>query len=425
MIGQKGVDTIFYLKNIIFEDMKKFIILLLFLNLTGLCSAITLGAGPSSLEFLNVNKGGYAEQNLVVYTDSEENLTIRIEATGPISEWLTFNETTFILPAGGRVEIHTKVEPPVVTPNGLYNGRIHFQAALQKEAENSTTFPTKAGTSILATIGVTGEKRYNYKINSILVKDIEVEYPVKINISVTNTGNIDVVPQLFLTIRDDNKKIILQENYSDSEITPTTTREIQIELENISMDPGLYWIEITWDLGGKQEISLEVLEKGALAIYGKLTSITIDKHIVQEDDVVRIDGTLVNAGEEFIDTAVFKVEVYSTSEKSSKNKLEELVESEPYSIPVGSERQITSYFTPEKAGKYLLRGYVVYSGKKTRVKDVELEVLEKAKNYLLHYILLGIVFIIISYYLFRKKPKEFVDPRTKTFQDRWGGYLGG
>lgn len=402
----------------------KIIPLLLVLLLADAVFALSIGAGPSSLEFLDVNQGGYAEKNLVVYTDSEDNLTVKVEATGAISEWLTINESRFILQAGGRKEIKASLSPPEITPGGVYHGKIHFYAGLENEVGNKTSFPIRGGTSILATVRVTGEKQYSYSVDSISVKDIEVGYPLKVNISLTNTGNVAVVPQFTIKVLNEIRdKTLLSMNYSDSEVQPTTTRRIQVELANLSFEPGIYWLDLSWDLGGSQSISLEVLEKGALAVYGKIVDFTLDKNIVQQEDVVRIDSIFSNAGEEFIDKATLKVEVYSTSEKSITSELEDVVESEPYSVPVGNTVNVTAYYKPVKEGRYILRGYIVYSGKITRVKEAELEVFEKARSYFVHYILLGIVFILIVYYLIRKKPKEYLDPATRKFRQNWGDYI--
>ncbi|MFH1788928.1 MAG: hypothetical protein ABH834_06080 [Candidatus Altiarchaeota archaeon] len=397
---------------------------LVFVLLAGFSSALSIGAGPSSLEFLDVNQGGYSEKTLVVYTDGEENLTVKVEATGAIAEWITLNETLFVLEAGGRKEILGALNPPLTVPGGVYNGKIHFYAGLESEVGNKTTFPVKGGTSILATVRVTGEKQYRYRVDAISVKDVEIGYPIKINISLTNNGNIAVVPQFKINVLNEIRdETILSVNYSDSEVQPTTTRHLQVQLENISLKPDVYWLDLTWDLGGSQSISLEVLEKGALALYGKITAFKLDKNIVQQEDTVRIDSTFSNVGEEFIETAILKVEIYSTTDKSITNELEDVVESEPYSVPVGRIVNITSYYKPVNEGRYLVRGYIVYSGKITGVLEAELEVFEKARSYLVHYILLGVVFIIIVYYLIRRKPKEHLDPATRKFRKDWGDYI--
>jgi hypothetical protein len=405
--------------------MKKILLALLALILADSTCALSIGAGPSSLEFLNVNKGGHAEKTLAVYTDSEENLVVKVDATGAISEWLTLNETRFILPAGGRKEIQASVDPPVATPNGLYNGKIHFYAALEKEVGNREDFPVKGGTSILATVKVTGEQKYSYSIDSVSVRDVEAGYPIKVDVSVTNDGNIKAVPQFTLKVLDElREKTMLEENYSDSEVLPTTTRKIQITLSNKTLPPGLYWVDLTWDLRGSQTISVEVLEKGAMAVYGKLTGFTMDKNIAQEEDTVKIDAIFENKGEEFIDKAMLNVEIYTMDEKTGKEKkLKEVVKSDPYSASKDATINITSYYTPKDAGKYLLKGYIVYSGKKTRPKQLGLEVLSRPRNYFAQYILLGAVFILASYYLIKRKQTESLDPVTKEFKKDWGRFI--
>ena len=405
--------------------MEKTVLTVILFLLCYSASALSIGAGPSSLEFLGVGKGGYAEKDLVVYTDSDEDLVIRIEATGPISEWLKFNETLIDLPAGGRKEIKSSIEPPITVPGGLYHGKIHFYAGLKKEVGNATVFPTKGGTSILATVKVTGEKQYSYQIDSISVRDIEVEYPIKINLTISNDGNIKLVPQISFQVFDETRQnTILIQNYSDSEVQPSTTRVIQVTLQNKTFEPGLYWVDVSWDLGGSQSISIEVLEKGALALYGKISDFELDKKTVQEDDTIRLDASFVNAGVEYIDKAILNVEVYSRSDTTSKIELKEVVESEPYSIPKNMEIELTAYYTPSKSGKYLIKGYIQYSGKKTRIKEHNIEVFEKPRNYIPHFILLGGVFILLSYYLTRKKqPRDPLDPATKAFRRNWGDYI--
>ena len=200
---------------------------------------------------------------------------------------------------------------------------------------------------------------------------------------------------------------------------------IQVQLSNRTLKPGLYWLDISWDLGGFQTISVEVLGKGAMTIYGKMLQFTIDKAVIQEGDTVSMNSQFSNDGEEYIDKAVLNVEVHAIDEKSGKTELKEAVKSDPYSAPKAATINLTAYYAPQHTGKYLLKAYVAYSGKKTRTTQANLEVLEKPRSYLVQYILLGIVFILASYYLIRRKPKETLDPVTREFKKDWGNFIHG
>ncbi|MFH1055782.1 MAG: hypothetical protein V1744_06805, partial [Candidatus Altiarchaeota archaeon] len=75
-------------------------IFLTLLLLSGTVCAVSIGAGPSTIDFGKLVRGGYAEETITVSTSGDEDLSCTVEFSGDLKDWLTVDQgKTFTLPA--------------------------------------------------------------------------------------------------------------------------------------------------------------------------------------------------------------------------------------------------------------------------------------------------------------------------------------
>ncbi|MFH0859883.1 MAG: hypothetical protein V1921_01650 [Candidatus Altiarchaeota archaeon] len=392
------------------------------LVLAGSATAISIGAGPSSLDFQKMVRGGYSQKFITVSTAGDDNLTITLDVEGEINDWMTFEPgREFNLPGRSRLEVKAIVQPPEEIANGVYTGKIQLRAAPVSEVTEGTGFSVGAGVRLSVTVDITGEEIVDYKVKSVTVSDTEVGYPVRFNITLENLGNVKVQPSVtFEVYADPDKQNVLQTlEYSDLEILPTTTKSGILEIPTENMPVGRYWTDVTSDIGGVQTLTFDVLEPGTLAIKGNLEQVKLSKIWVSVDEIVKVEARFRNEGELLIENAKFIGEAYLIDEKYNTEQLLGVFESAPASVPVNEDVLLISYFTPKRDGRYSIRGYVQYSGKKSYEKGSVLNVQAQPKNYIYHYIGVGLVVLLLVYYLIQKGS----DGRTRRFKRLWRDYL--
>ena len=76
--------------------------------------AINIGASPGTVQLNSMAKGGYGEQELLITTNSEVNVTGHIDFGGEIGPWVRLfdNQTTFVFSRVRPFATRVVIEPP-------------------------------------------------------------------------------------------------------------------------------------------------------------------------------------------------------------------------------------------------------------------------------------------------------------------------
>ena len=155
---------------------------------TASAQAMSIGAGPSDIDFKKMLKSGYGEKTVTVSTAGDEDLTVTVEPTGDIKDWITIKPAnTFNLPPKGRFEIKVIVSPPPNAANGDYKGAVYIRAAPTSIVTDGTGSAIGGAIKIGITVSVSGEEVVEYKMQEVRVTDTEVGFPVRFNIAIANT----------------------------------------------------------------------------------------------------------------------------------------------------------------------------------------------------------------------------------------------
>lgn len=383
-------------------------------------SAISIGAGPSTIDFGKMVRGGYAEQVITVGTSGSEDLTCTVELTGNTKDWITIDKgTAFILPANGRVELKAIIQPKEDATIGKYDGAIYIKAAPTSNATSGAGLTVGAGIKIRVYAEITGEETSSFKLRSVGVSNTEIGYPIKFTAVIANTGNVKVTPEIKVEIYDTTGNLKKTATIPGIEILPTVEALIPLNVPSQDLDSGKYTAKI---IAGTEEqtATFSILEKGTLALQGVLKMVSLNKIWAETGEPIKITGEAENTGQIPIDGAKLNVEVYLIDEQFQTEKLVKTFQSdETLSIPVGGTIVLTSYYTPTKAGRYTISGALAYSGKKTMAKATILNVIERPVDYRPHIAIAVIIILGGVYWLTRKGE----DGRTRRFKKIWGNYL--
>jgi hypothetical protein len=258
------------------------------------------------------------------------------------------------------------VNLPENVANGMYNGTITIIAEPQESSESAYALSIVSGVALKTSIDVTGDQIYSFSVSEILVEDTEVGIPIQVSAKIKNEGNVAVKPIIKVLLLDKNGKEMLVTEYKNSTILASQSNKIIFVLPSEKLKEGQYWANVSvyyenGTLAKDARITLDILEKGAFRTKGELVQI-INKVWAKVGDVVKIDAIFENQGE-LITNAKFQGEVYLG------DTLVSMITSEQLSVSPGEKVNLTTYFTPEQCGKYLVRGYVVYSEKLSETKE--------------------------------------------------------
>lgn len=360
---------------------------LVLLLLVPTASAIGLGVAPPEFTIEDALKGSDVEKTITVVNVGDEEARFELTATGEIADWISFYEldgatpiTTVQVPGEESKKIAVRFHVPSDAASGTYNSTIYVQT-IPEEITNETGAAAAAvlKMSVDATIIVTGIQKLTGTVTDITTRDVEVGYPLKLNIKFQNTGNVIATPSINVEISSEDGEFIDSVVSSDAGVKPGVTDTITVTWDTTGQHVGAYVAEVTVLLGGEtlymQDLAFDILEPGALTRTGELTDLCCEGE-PRVGELVKVLATFRNTGA--IDTrAKFSGEIYRN------RKLVGTIASEELDVPVTETCTLTSYYQFDEPGDYKISGYALYEGKQTETKEVLLEVSNGAAGHIL------------------------------------------
>jgi len=370
-------------------------IAILFLMLAADVAAVSIGAGPSTIDYGKLVRGGYGEKDITVSTNSIENLTCFIEYTGDIKEWMASDEgDTFDLAGNNRKTITFFIQPPESAANGKYDGAIYIRASPTSTVESGAGMAVGAGVKIIVSAEITGVQERSFEVKSVRIDEAEVGQPIPLTIGVKNTGNVKVNPIFQLRVLDKGQNELYDTEYSEKDLWPMREDEIKVDLPSDGIKAGAYVLNMKaysqdklideWD----KEFAIE--PAGTISVGGNLKEIRVSTMIAKVGEPVKVTAVFENNGATHIE-AKLKSEVYVSG------GLEEVLDdSDEYMVAPGEEIELETYFEPERSGNFMVQGFVLYKGKKTDVKQVTMTAVGGGmEDYMYYAIAAGIAMILV------------------------------
>jgi len=391
--------------------LKLCLTLLLVFFLFNSVNALAVGISPATFTIKNVLRGGYAEIEFYVSNGNDFPATVDLKLGGDITNW-----NSYTIPETGKILIQPRsaalvkmvLNPPIYLPSGVYTGSI--QASV-KPLEVKSTGGSYAAIAVAATgtvfIEISDKQISSYEITSVNVEKLEECMPIKVIVSMQNTGNVRQIPNFKLDIIDERGNVIKSQEYKGEELKPTVKRtdiiEIPYELEQYKCIPkGKYTLNflaynIEPGINYNTSIKFEIFEKGTVSENGELLNIS-HKNITSKGGLLKITGEFKNTGE-VTEKAKLKTEIYKD------NDLVDFVESEEITVLKDKTENLDVFYRFNDKGTYNLKSYVIYGELKKRTNTIETNVLvETSYNvYLIGALCAAIAAGIVVIYLIKRK----------------------
>ena len=359
-------------------------------------NAVSVGVTPGTLGFKNMLRNGYAEDEVTVTINTEENTTAKAVARGAIKDWVNFSADFFSVSKASPYPLKIIIMPPSDVPNGDYSGTITIETSPlgTSVAEGSAGATVKAAVNVLASINIIDVVYERCTVKGFSIMNIEKGEPLEISAVILNNGNVRINPRITVDIWDqDRANKVDMLDYNDQEILPTTTGYIKIRANN-SLGIGQYWAEIkAEECQASDVLTFDVMEPGSLSAMGLLRRI-YNKPFAFIGDDVEIVATFINTGQKAV-SAKFRGNI-----KLGSSIAKEL-ESYPNEVPVGESTNFTMHFTPQKEGRYIISGRVIYDNKRSFEGSSVLTVTKREEENVWLYASYFVIALIIVFLLWK------------------------
>ncbi|MBU0471011.1 MAG: hypothetical protein KKF89_01015 [Nanoarchaeota archaeon] len=333
------------------------ILLLLIPNVLG----VAMGVNKAVLNFENVLRGGYAQDSIIISTDSSEDVGIEKIVSGDIEKWVRFEQEELIVNMNNAGILTVIIEPPEDTAVGSYEGELRLLTTpIINTRSGNIGSAIRTSFMIKIEVQVTGDEIISCTAGGFNIKDAEITFPLEFTASVKNSGNVRIKPDFEVDIwNQDQTQLLSTRKFSYLEdILPTTTKNLNYEIEEVNLDTGQYWADVKSPLCGQTGlITFSILEKGEIVDKGELLSIKNDLW-VKIGDIVPIKAVFKNTG-----SRVESVKLKGTIKLAGQ--IIKVVDTDPLDVKPGQTAELEAFFNPKMAGQYIIDLRVLYNNKLT------------------------------------------------------------
>ena len=375
-----------------------------------------IGVSPGNIDFKNVLRGGYAERPIRITTDSESPIHIEFEAWGEAASWMSFKKNTTIS-ENNPAQIILSVLPPPDIPNGNYTAylRINTGALGSNSKEEHATSDVKAVIDVVINIEITDVEILSCSAHSFTAQSVEQGDEILFETTVMNNGNIRIKPRVSIEIWDDAQiSVVKNQEFRGNEILPTRENKLSFRVPSYDLDFSQYWATINViECSASDTVTFDVLEEGALKAEGRILRIYSPVAEAEIKNTIPIYVDFENVGEKEI-ASQFRGQI------TKDGDIIQILESEKILVPISEITNFTFFFTPQKAGKYIVSGRVFYDKKRTFESSAVIIStpkklgLQQALLFILYIVIL--IAIIFLLYKIRKEKRKLAAKLTGRFK---------
>ncbi|MFH1506231.1 MAG: hypothetical protein ABIE94_04585 [archaeon] len=329
-----------------------------------MADALSLGVSPSDFMFVDMSKAGYATADGLISTAETQEVTINYEVIGEKAEWVSVDLGDGLVSKTKPLAFNVTVETPSDAANGDYDVKVRFfiETEFEGQDKESRIF---TGLSSDIHFNIIGEENIDCLIGGVKVADVEDNYPLGLELTVKNNGNVRVTPRVSITVWDLNHEVIMfEDSFVGEEVLPTTEKRIFSEFDS-DLLKGQYWIEIESDeCHGSDIKTFSVLGAGEISDSGELLRL----------DVSDVSGGLVPVQGYFKNTGRRVVNARLRATVSLGGVIVDIIESDELEVKPNNVVTLDAFFNPEQQGDYVVKGQVIYNNKLSYEKAVNLKV---------------------------------------------------
>ncbi|MFH0859881.1 MAG: hypothetical protein V1921_01640 [Candidatus Altiarchaeota archaeon] len=381
-------------------DTKALILLIITLAALDYAAAISIGAGPSTIEFQDMVRGSFAEVEVTVSTAEKVDLNCSLQVTGDVARWITIKPSqSFVLPSEGRHSFMVILQLPGDVANDVYRGSLDIKAAPVTQVTTGAGFAVGAGVSLDVIVNVTGIEKSTYRIVRASVGNTEIGYPINFKIEVYNGGNVINTPDIVVEVVNATGNTALVVRHNTTAIKPSRSGTVVFTASSENLSVGFHEARVNSNMILKDEasnriyeayvnhknVTFELLPEGVLSANGTFMTFLLDKKKVEVGTPVRVTALFKNTGEVPL-IAKLKGELVAGQNFIAAFESDEL------EIAQGESKNLIAYFTPQASGKFQVKGTITYGKKVSDAEVVELEV--SGTSYRL-YAIIGVALLVV------------------------------
>ncbi len=356
--------------------MREIVIFFILIAMVHPVAGVGMGISPSQMEFDSALKGYHYESSFTIFNTGSESTNFSLGTSGDIADWVTFagpggDELSFVeVVPNGRESLVVTIQVPDTAANGNYTGQLVITSISQESEGEGSSSSMVVGANADILIEVTGQQVIRGEVTDIRIIDTEPGYPVVLETKFLNKGNVEVTPEILISIfnQDDVVKTFVDTSHA---VKPQAHATMGSEwMTDISTLPGDYRAKVEVRLNDSllfsDELDFIIYPVGTLSRQGEVTGVLIEGDLIPEN-LLKINVYFKNTGDIETD-AMFKGEVYDG------DTLVDIISSDELFVDENKEVILESYFRPTAETTYSIKGKVIYSGKETPVIEIPMEV---------------------------------------------------
>ncbi len=383
---------------------------LLVLPVLPAASAFGIGVNKASLSFDDVLQAGYAQDRVMVTTDSEAPVSGTYQLEGDIAPWVRImpNATNFTFSHDKPYAMTVIVEPPPDARLQNYTGGVRIlTGTVARTGGGKIGTSTRAALLIRLGLGITGTEHLECRAGGIQIKSTEIGQPFELVASVANKGNVRISPDFTIAVYDQYQERLVKNITvpGSQEILPTVTADFLKQVQQ-DLPVGQYWARVDVPLcHASSFLTFDVLDRGAIADKGELVRVEAQSW-ANTGDIIPIHAIFRNLGSRTV-SAKFK----GTITTPSGDKIMKVIDTDAYNVPPGQTASIETFFNPTEPGRFIVAGRVLYNSKLTFQKSAIINVrgpfLQAASGYgWLLLILLAIIILVLLILIAKRKRRR-------------------
>jgi len=344
------------------------------LTLPAMAEGTGIALAPSIVQIDNALRGAAYDRSLVITNMGSIDTNYSLTAEGEASEWLSFYSNggaiqQVVVPALSTGIFDVKISVPEDAVNGQHQATLTVTSLPEASSAGQATVAVSAVSHL--DILVSGTQVIAGNVTDISVNDVETGYPLEIQVYMENTGNVEAIPLITANITR-NGIAVGSLSEDDAKVRAGAGEFITVEWDTTGNAAADYLAMVNVVLDGKtlatEELPFKILPLGTLTRSGELKGIVVNGAAIV-NLVTKMTATFANTGQ--IDTwAEFAGEIYKD------DQLVDTFSGEKLLIEKGTEANLVAYFKLAETGDYTIKGYVLYEGKKTEIKELTFTVIE-------------------------------------------------
>lgn len=315
-----------------------------------------LGLSPPRIDLPDAQPGQTYLRTVQVQNPSSTPSGIGIQRSGEVAAWTKTDPAgNFTIPARSVREVALSIAVPSNAALGDHAGQLTFIAD-PKEAPDGSGASFRPAVGLLLNFTVGGEAVTRLTWLDGRADDAESGQPVPAFVTVRNDGNVRATAEATADAhRFDGGGPVLSQASGSLEVLPGETAEVPLQFP-AGLPVGQYLARLAAKDGAfEAEDEFKVLPPGGQAPDGLLRAI-VHVPFGKAGQPVRLDAWFENTGNLTIRSAAFHGEVHRG------DALLATVESQALVVEAGRHANLTAYWTPTKAGTYVVSGHVTYDG---------------------------------------------------------------